>query len=245
MVLRLLLVVCCVLEVTKLITSFPTQLKLDGNVTFVENFVNQTELNEKISIQGSKNKPVELELDRSKKIFHYANGKNNNSSVTLLPKCDGREFCEEVPDYPIEIVEKALRSKKSLELLNTKDRPLDPKPKFGNDKSDGLCKGLSKYIIPRAAHNKDGETKYIINTKEYVQGMNVETCENVDSPCRLIDGFAVGYKTMCVQKFMYKKLVSLSDTGEAETDWFSMPASCCCKIEFTGIDHDLYRHKLN
>ncbi|KAG8041056.1 hypothetical protein G9C98_002044 [Cotesia typhae] len=218
MVLRLLLVVCCVLEVTKLITSFPTQLKLDGNVTFVENFVNQTELNEKISIQGSKNKPVELELDRSKKIFHYANGKNNNSSVTLLPKCDGREFCEE---------------------------PLDPKPKFGNDKSDGLCKGLSKYIIPRAAHNKDGETKYIINTKEYVQGMNVETCENVDSPCRLIDGFAVGYKTMCVQKFMYKKLVSLSDTGEAETDWFSMPASCCCKIEFTGIDHDLYRHKLN
>lgn len=63
-----------------------------------------------------------MELDGSKKIFHYENGKNDTSSVTLLPKCDGKEFCEEVPDYPIEIVEKALRSKKSLELLNTKDK---------------------------------------------------------------------------------------------------------------------------
>ncbi|XP_044584735.1 neurotrophin 1-like isoform X2 [Cotesia glomerata] len=228
MVLRVLLLVFCVLEVTKFMNSFPTQLKLDGNVTF----------------KGSKNESVASDLDGSKKIFHYKDGKNDNSSMTLLPKCDEQEFCEEVPDYPIEIVEKALRSKKSLELLNTKDKPLDPKPKFGNDESDGLCKGVSKYIIPRAARNKDGETKFIINTKEYVQGMNVETCENVDIPCRLIDGFAAGYKTMCVQKFMYKKLVSLSDVGEAETDWFSMPASCCCKIEFTGNDNS-YRSKLN
>lgn len=42
---------------TKLITSFPTQLKLDGNVTLIDNFVNQTEINEKISIQG---KPIIL-----------------------------------------------------------------------------------------------------------------------------------------------------------------------------------------
>jgi len=37
---------------------------------------------------------------------------------------------------------------------------------------------------------------------------------------------------MCKQKFIYRELSAISEDGEIIRDYFRLPASCCCHIEF-------------
>jgi len=55
----------------------------------------------------------------------------------------------------------------------------------------------------------------------------------LDAKCRIIDGvIAEGYITMCKQKFIYRELSAISEDGEIIRDYFRLPASCCCHVEF-------------
>lgn len=51
-----------------------------------------------------------------------------------------------------------------------------------------------------------------------------------NTACQKIEGFALGYKTMCRQKFIYRQLAAISHKGEIVHDLFPIPASCCCHI---------------
>jgi len=55
----------------------------------------------------------------------------------------------------------------------------------------------------------------------------------LDAKCRIIDGLiAEGYTTICKQKFIYRELSAISEAGEIIRDFFRLPASCCCHVEF-------------
>lgn len=57
---------------------------------------------------------------------------------------------------------------------------------------------------------------------------------NEYNPCRLVDGFASGYKTMCEQKFIYRQLVAVINQDEIGPQYFRIPSSCCCHVKFVG-----------
>ncbi|KAJ8931656.1 hypothetical protein NQ314_015413, partial [Rhamnusium bicolor] len=56
-------------------------------------------------------------------------------------------------------------------------------------------------------------------------------CENIDSlhgPCDIIGEVPEFFITSCKQKFVYSRLLSLSDLGSPSPDTFQLPSACCC-----------------
>ena len=100
-----------------------------------------------------------------------------------------------------------------------------------------ICNMKTSYIKPRAAKNKEGNYRFIVNNpdgaKEYVQLVRVATCGSEGSQCAggRIDSPITGIKTKCKQEFSDHKLVTLSESGEElVVDVFSFPSCCTCLI---------------
>lgn len=58
--------------------------------------------------------------------------------------------------------------------------------------------------------------------------------------CTFDDHLPIGYTTMCVQKFMYKKLVAIKETNEIYYDSFKLPSCCMCMYT---VNSDLLTRK--
>jgi len=102
---------------------------------------------------------------------------------------------------------------------------------------ENICDMKTSYIKPRAAKNKEGNYRFIVNNpdgaEEYVQLVRVGTCGSEGSQCAggRIDSPISGIKTKCKQEFSDHKLVTLSESGEElVVDVFSFPSCCTCLI---------------
>jgi len=96
-----------------------------------------------------------------------------------------------------------------------------------------LCDTRSQYIYPKRAKNKADEYRYILNVPntEYVQVVRIETCSDPGTSCRLQGGLRFsdfGVRTVCRQKYTYRKMMAISDNGEEEVDLFKFPSACVC-----------------
>ncbi|XP_071572519.1 protein spaetzle-like isoform X2 [Temnothorax nylanderi] len=165
-------------------------------------------------------------------VWQVRNG-DNYAGVT---HCDHRRqtYCEDVPDYPQKFVNQMLAANSSLLHYATEDfKESGLTPKI-DDQETPLCLSMEKLIYPKTAENKDNVWLYILQSEEakFSQGLRIEACSEENAKCEVIDGFAEGYITMCKQKYIYRELTAISETGEIIRDYFRLPASCCCHIEY-------------
>ena len=98
-----------------------------------------------------------------------------------------------------------------------------------------ICDLSTSYIRPRAAKNKDGKFRFIVNhpdgDDEYIQLVRVATCSGAGSECGRGRLEGAGVKTRCQQEYSDHKLVSLGESGEElVVDTFSFPSCCTCLI---------------
>lgn len=62
---------------------------------------------------------------------------------------------------------------------------------------------------------------------------NRKTGESVG--CAFTDQFPLGYKTVCKQKYIYRKLVALDEEGKPITDTFPLPSCCSCVVKTESL----------
>ena len=97
-----------------------------------------------------------------------------------------------------------------------------------------ICAVRTSYITPRAAKNKEGQFRFIVNSPdgaaEYSQLVRVAVCGAAGAECSGVAG------TRCRQEYSDHKLVSLSSGGEElVVDTFSFPSCCTCLLATTDL----------
>lgn len=163
-------------------------------------------------------------------------GDNSNAEVSVGPvaMCDflNQTFCEDVPNYPTEFVNRALLMNSTLMHYAHEDI-IAIVPRLDTD-DETLCLSTEQVIRPKAAENMQNKWLYILqsNQTNFHQSIRVETCQEVNAKCKLIDDVAEGYVTSCKQKYIYRELSAISEDGEIIRDYFRFPASCCCHVQF-------------
>lgn len=166
--------------------------------------------------------------------------RNGGGTYVISPvaNCDDKRqtFCEHVPNYPEEFVNQALANNSSLLHYAYEDiLTIAPRTDISEEP---LCLSMERVIRPKTGQNVKNEWRYILqsNQSNFFQSVRIETCEEENTKCRMIDGFAEGYITICKQKYIYRELSALSDNGEIVRDYFRFPASCCCHVQFNADD---------
>jgi hypothetical protein len=159
----------------------------------------------------------------------------NVPKINGPPKCaKSNTFCEDFDSYPYHHVRDVLKRKRVRNDLFGKDEPPDEQYSITNRNGDFesfVCTSLSKTVFPRIGKNKNNKWKYIINQEEtegYIQGIRIEVCRKEGSACDLIGDGVNGYITSCKQKYMLRRLMSLSENGDPAPDTFQLPSACCC-----------------
>merc|ERR1711994_96970 len=106
------------------------------------------------------------------------------------------------------------------------------------DGFENICGLTTEYIMPRAAKNKNGQFRFIVNHPEggdeqYIQLVRVARCAGAGEEC----GWGVmgpGIETRCHQEYLDHKLVALSESGEELViDTFTFPSCCTCLMKQT------------
>merc|ERR1712183_1210260 len=183
------------------------------------------------------------------------------STEVATSLCPGPEdWCDSPPDYPDQaILKAALRQNNTLGslfdsklLVKEKEVPTETTEnsvrsrkgfpefeEFVEDDMINICSVKTEYIMPRAAKNKEGEYKFIVNHpeggEEYVQQVRVNICRAAGQACGHGLLAAGGVNTKCRQEYSDHKLVSLSATGEElQVETFRFPSCCTCYVsQFT------------
>ncbi|KAL3276965.1 hypothetical protein HHI36_012330 [Cryptolaemus montrouzieri] len=154
-----------------------------------------------------------------------------------VPKCaNGDTFCEKFDSYPKHHLKQVLQNKEVIREFFGRDEesPVIINRHGGLAESvNFLCPSVERTIFPKIGKNKNNKWKYIINQEEdgYIQGVRVETCRRKNVPCDLIGELPLGYITSCKQKYIYRRLLSVSDLGAPTPDTFQLPSACCCSYK--------------
>lgn len=148
-------------------------------------------------------------------------------------------FCEDVDDYPTMLVEdQLLRNGSSFSAFFGEDKFPDVlTQRFnGNGIPDDveLCQSEKSVIYPRKGVTIDNDWKFIVNQNDGRQGVLIELCKsqtNEENQCAFSNSFPSGYKAYCKQHFVYRQMVSFTESGAPfEKDYFKMPSCCKCVL---------------
>ncbi|XP_011695075.1 PREDICTED: uncharacterized protein LOC105454260 [Wasmannia auropunctata] len=152
----------------------------------------------------------------------------NNSDNAELARCDKNQtFCEDVPNYPQELVNEILA--KNPNLLHYAFDDIGVSPQF--DEEDLLCLSRVEIVHPKLAMNIQNQWKYILQAENFRQGARIEICVEPETKCRLIDDIAEGYIASCKQNYIYLMFLAISG-DQARPDYFKLYSNCCCHVEF-------------
>ncbi|XP_018321852.1 protein spaetzle-like isoform X2 [Agrilus planipennis] len=165
--------------------------------------------------------------------FVFPNSSEDESdSIIRPPKCRSDDtFCEEVDYYPTQQLTRILsRASVDKGFFGEDEAPPEIANRLGETEDMFFCTSLEKVISPKVAKNKNDKWRYIVNidTDKYVQKIRVEVCSNPNGPCNLLSDPPSGYIVFCKQKFMFRRLLAVTDTGTPEPDTFQLPSACCC-----------------
>jgi len=180
------------------------------------------------------------------------------TEIKAVPVCPEGEFwCDAPLEYPDQAILKAVsQQKKTFKEMFDTTKPekenfsipknetlwtlLETRTNFVDyDRDDeeftNICDLSTSYIRPRAAKNKEGKFRFIVNhpdgDDEYIQLVRVSTCSSAGSECGRGRLEGAGVKTRCQQEYSDHKLVSLDESGEElVVDTFSFPSCCTCLI---------------
>jgi len=101
-----------------------------------------------------------------------------------------------------------------------------------------LCDSTEMIHFPRKALNKKNQEMWIVNVKNYTQGVNVVKCRNANGSCgELASSFPSGSRSYCRQKYVSRHLVAInSEDGNHVVDSFAMPSCCVCYVKSGRAD---------
>ncbi|XP_049821104.1 protein spaetzle-like [Aethina tumida] len=150
-----------------------------------------------------------------------------------LTKCsNGRTYCETFDKYPTSHVKYVMRENPVYKALFGEEEESEFITRRDEEETF-LCKSKVETIFPKVGKNINNEWRFIINQKDdgFVQGIRVETCKSEDLPCDIIGEMSAVYVTKCKQKYVRRRMLSLTNQGEPVPDTFLMPSACCCSYK--------------
>ncbi|XP_053633969.1 uncharacterized protein [Cherax quadricarinatus] len=94
-----------------------------------------------------------------------------------------------------------------------------------------ICPSHVAYARPRRAQNVEGQWRVIVNDVHYyTQTARLETCLYPNAACRALSPC---YKSSCVQKYAYHRLLSFDPCDHYKglfIDIYKLPSACSCHI---------------
>jgi len=181
----------------------------------------------------------------------YKNGeknllRNDFSALNFIedqPVCgNGTDFCSDPIAYPSKAIRKALRKQKRV-IKSMFDTDLFRlRFRSGIDLYQGgenVCSMSTTHIMPKAARNKKGQFKFLVNggegSEDYIQLVKISQCLGAGEACGKGKIFTREV-TECRQEYADHKLVALDEEGkELIVDTFSFPSCCSCIMQ-TGLE---------
>lgn len=162
-------------------------------------------------------------------------------SRRFIPKeipeeCKKQGFCEEIPDYPEEVVNSLIsqidRSKYHPDEL---DKQIEIAQRIGPPDEEELCNFRERVIAPKMAPDKDGKWYYIVNqigtNSTPLQAFRVEICSSPSRSCSSLASFTIGYESYCKQKFILRNMTALDENGNLVDKQFKLPSCCSCVVK--------------
>uniref|UniRef100_A0A0A9XN41 Protein spaetzle n=1 Tax=Lygus hesperus TaxID=30085 RepID=A0A0A9XN41_LYGHE len=163
--------------------------------------------------------------------------------IRITPCPNGQTFCDDDDNYPSHYLRKIPRQyfdPYNNFFLNDTLVPEGLSTRIDGFDEQPLCLSKEELFFPKKAVATDKDTKLIVNTGNYLQGVRVELCLNEGSSCQFKESFPAGYTTVCRQKYIARKLVVVAAGDGANTQTplstsdFLFPSCCVCKLT-TGI----------
>ena len=175
--------------------------------------------------------------------------KNQLQKIPEKISCPNQqEWCENPVEYPEFIIRKVMtRQNEALKTLFEQDKIIEQNMNKTHDdltirmfetEFENVCHSETNYIRPKAARNKAGEFRFIVNQDEgneenYIQLVKTVTCTTEGQECGH-GMLSSPIETSCHQEYSDHKLVALSDNGEElVVDTFSFPSCCSCLMRNT------------
>ncbi|KAK9874703.1 hypothetical protein WA026_005523 [Henosepilachna vigintioctopunctata] len=157
------------------------------------------------------------------------------SAHTSRRKCS-HGFCEEVDDYPEDLIRNVLKRSSNLNEYFREEVTFNLNNRGGfddeEDSNDTLCPVRSVTRYPRTARNTKKQERLLINVEGHKQGIVFETCIEDVQTCKFSESFPAGYVSSCKQKYVKRRLATL-DADNQTTSWdiFEVPSCCVCIIK--------------
>jgi len=172
--------------------------------------------------------------------------RNDFSALNLIedqPVCgNGTDFCSDPIVYPSKAIRKALRKQKRVMKSMFDTDLFRLRFRSGIDLYHGgenVCSMSTTHIMPKAARNKKGQFKFLVNggegSEDYIQLVKISQCLGAGEACGKGKIFTREV-TECRQEYTDHKLVALDEEGkELIVDTFSFPSCCSCIMQ-TGLE---------
>ncbi|XP_015372221.1 PREDICTED: protein spaetzle-like [Diuraphis noxia] len=155
-----------------------------------------------------------------------------------IEKCSLNEsFCIKVDNYPREDLSNLFRTSKfssnpyyDVDVINEIN---DIEKRTSDDLLQSFCQSRTAVIYPEAGLTFNNEWRYIIqnptnDNSSIKQGILVEKCVDTRVPCTFDSSLPLGYVSTCIQKYLYKRLITIGGKNEFYYDTFKMPSCCQC-----------------
>lgn len=147
------------------------------------------------------------------------------------PSCaNGSLYCLRSDSYPYSKIERALKLRNISPVDFESDEPSDTGGMAFRDWEPAerpMCSARSTTIYPQVGWTTNKRWKTIINQQGYIQGVVVEICNSEGQPCEVECELKTS-TTRCIQKYMKRRLHSLTQNGQVIKETFLMPSSCLC-----------------
>nr|BAH70732.1 ACYPI001858 [Acyrthosiphon pisum] len=164
----------------------------------------------------------------------------------VIEKCSLNEtFCVKVDNYPRKDLSDLFRTSKymSPSYFGTDTVTNEIQTRISNSNLETFCESKEDVIFPEAGVTKNNEWRYIIqdpnnDDPSFRQGIRVEKCIDAGKNCKFNNLLPLGYTSICVQKYIYKKMVAIKDSKEVYYESFKIPSCCECMYSISP-DADL------
>ncbi|CAH2241839.1 neurotrophin 1-like isoform X2 [Pararge aegeria] len=151
--------------------------------------------------------------------------------VLAYDPCEEFGICEDVDNYPTELVRGLIKELKSKNTIFNNDAiDMFVANRFDVEKEE-LCDFTQLHMIPRKAKDSKGILRIILNDlNDPVQGFNIATCNKRNSKCTDLLGFSATHKGVCIQKFTLREMYYLDDNNQTARTHFKIPICCSCML---------------
>ncbi|KAJ6637870.1 Protein spaetzle [Pseudolycoriella hygida] len=139
--------------------------------------------------------------------------------------------CELIDNYPTAHVDQVLKKSahKYEDLFGSDVVITDIANRNNGIDEETLCSSQERLIYPQAGLTKLNNWMYIVNQKNYTQGVRVEECTHTNQ-CEMALSFPLGYESKCKQKYIYRQLLAINEYGDTVKDLFQLPSCCQCVL---------------